>query len=39
MSFVRFLTWSSGGRHVQRRGTIYAILVEDSMGNIHVKIF
>ena len=39
MSFIRFLIWSTGGPHVQRRETIYAILVEDIMGNIPVKLF
>ena len=35
----RFLIWSSGGPHVQQSGTIYAILKEGIMGNIHVKIY
>ena len=39
MSFKRFLFWSSGGPPVQRRGTIYAILKEGIMGNIHVKLY
>ena len=37
MSFKRFLIWSSGGPHVQRKGAIYAILKEGFMGNIDVK--
>ena len=37
--FIAFLIWSSGGPHVQRSKTIYAILVEDIKGNIHVKYF
>ena len=39
MTFMRFLIWSSGGPHVQLSGTIYVILVEGIMGNIHVKLF
>ena len=39
MLFVKFLIWSSGGLHVQPSGTIYAILVEDIMENIQVKLF
>ena len=34
-----FLIKSSGGPHVPRTTTIYAILVEGIMGNIHVKLF
>ena len=37
-SLKRFLTWSSGGPPVQWSGTIYAILKEDIMGNILVKL-
>ena len=39
MSFKIFLIWSSGGPPVQWSGTIYAILKEDIIGNIHVKLF
>ena len=39
MLFIRFFIWSSVGPPVQRSRTIYAILVEDIMGNIHVKFF
>ena len=39
MSFKRFLIWSSGGPRVQWSGTIYAILKEGTMGNIHVKLY
>ena len=39
MSFKRFLIWSSGGPCFQWSGTVYAILVEGIMGNIHVKLF
>ena len=39
MSFKRFLIWSSGGPPVQRSGTIYAILKEGIMRNIHVKLY
>ena len=38
MSFIRFFIWNSGGPRVQRSGTIYAILVEGIMGDIHVKL-
>ena len=38
MLFKRFL-WSSGGPPVQWSGTIYAILKEGIIGNIHVKLF
>ena len=34
-----FLIWSSGSPRVQWSGTIYAILVEGIMGNIHLKLF
>ena len=36
---LRFPIWSSGGPRVQWRGTIYAILKEGIMGNIHVKLY
>ena len=39
MSFKRFLIWSSGNPPVQWSGTIYAILKEGIMGNIHVKLY
>ena len=39
MSFKRFLFLSSGGPPVQWSGTIYAILKERIMGNIHVKLY
>ena len=39
MSFKRFLIWSSGDPPVQWSGTIYAILKEGTMGNIHVKLY
>ena len=38
MSFKRFLIMSSGGRLVQWSETIYAILKEGIMENIHVKL-
>ena len=38
MSFKRFLIWSSGDPPVQWSRTIYAILKEGFMGNIHVKL-
>ena len=38
MSFKIFLIWSSGGPCVQWSGTIYAILQEGIMRNIHVKL-
>ena len=38
MSFERFLIWSSGGPPVWWSRTIYAILKEGIMGNIHVKL-
>ena len=39
MSFKRFLIWSSGDSPVQWGGTIYAILKEGIMGNIHGKLY
>ena len=39
MSFKRCLIWSSGGPRVCWSGTIYAILKEGIMGNIHVKLY
>ena len=39
MSFKSFLIWSSGSPPVQWSGTIYAILKEGIMGNIHVKLY
>ena len=39
MPFKRFLIWSSGGPPVRWIGTIYAILKEGVMGNIHVKLY
>ena len=39
MSFKKILIWSSGDHSVQWRGTIYAILKEGIMGNIHVKLY
>ena len=39
MSFKRFLIWSSGDPPVQWSGTIYAILKEGIMENIHVKLY
>ena len=39
MLFKRFLIWSSGGPRVHWSGTIYAILKEGIMGNIHVKLY
>ena len=39
MSFKRFLIWSSGDPPpVQWSGSIYAILKEGIIGNIHVKL-
>ena len=35
---LKDLIWSSGGPPVQWSGTIYAILKESTMGNIHVKL-
>ena len=39
MSFKRFLIYSSGRPCVQQSRTIYAILVEGIMRDIHVKLF
>ena len=39
MLFKRFLIWSSGDPPVQWSETIYAILKEGIMGNIHVKLY
>ena len=39
MLFKIFLSWRSGGPPVQWSGTIYAILKEGIMGNIHVKLY
>ena len=39
MMFKRFLIWSSGGPPVWWSGTIYAILKESIMGNIHIKLY
>ena len=39
MLFKRFHNWSVGSPPVQWSGTIYAILEEGIMGNIHVKLF
>ena len=39
MLFKRFLILSSGSPPVQWSGTIYAILEEDIMGNIYVKLY
>ena len=36
--FKIFLIWSSGGPPFQWSRTIYAILEESIMGNIHVKL-
>ena len=38
MSFKIFLIWSSGYPPVQLSKTIYTILKECIMGNIHVKL-
>ena len=38
MLFKIFLIWSSGGPSVWWSLTIYAILKEGIMGNIHVKL-
>ena len=35
----RFLIWSSGNPPGKWRGTIYAVLKEGVMGNIHVKLY
>ena len=37
--FKRFLIWSSGFLPVRRSGTIYEILKECILGNIHVKLY
>ena len=37
MLFNRFIIWSSGGPPVRWSETIYAILKEGIIGNIHVK--
>ena len=39
MSSIRFLIWSSGCPPDRWSGTIYAILEEGIMGNIHVKLY
>ena len=39
ISFERVLIWSSDGPPVQLSETIYAILKEGIMGNIHVKLY
>ena len=39
MLFKRFLIWSSGDPPVRWSGTIYSILKEAIMGNIHVKLY
>ena len=39
MLFKRFLIWRSGDPPAQWSGTIYAILKEGIMGNIHVKLY
>ena len=39
MLFKRFLTRSSGSPPVWCNRTIYAILKEGIMGNIHVKLY
>ena len=39
MCFKKFLIWSSGDPPIQWSGTIYAILKEGFMGNIHVKLY
>ena len=39
MLFKRFLIWSSGGLSIQWSGTIYVVLKEGIMGNIHVKLY
>ena len=37
--FKGFLIWSSGGPPVQWSKTIYAILKEGIMGNMHVMLY
>ena len=39
MSFKRFLIWSPGGPTGQWSKTIYGILKEGIIGNIHVKLY
>ena len=39
MLFERFLIWGSGGPPVRWSATIHAILKEDIMGSIHVKLY
>ena len=39
MSFKRFLVWRSGDPPVKWSRTIYAILKESIMGNIHMKLY
>ena len=39
MSFERFLIWNYGGSPVRWSETIYAILKEGILGNIHVKLY
>ena len=39
MSFKIFLIWSSGGPRVQWSRTIYVILKEGIMRNIHLKLY
>ena len=39
IAFQRFITCSSGGPPVLWSRTIYAILKEDIIGNIHVKLY
>ena len=39
MSFKRFLIWRSDSPSVRWSGTIYVILKEGTMGNIHVKLY
>ena len=39
MFFKRFLIWSSDDPRFQWSGTIYAMLKEGIMGNIHVKLY
>ena len=39
MLFLRFLIWNSDCPPVWWSGTIYAILKEGIIGNIHVKLF
>ena len=39
MSFKSFIIWGSGGPPVQWSRTIYAMLKEAIMGNIHVMLY